>query len=293
MNNPYKSYMRVGLKAMLTLIGMLYIGNAFAQTEFEKVLSLKMDSLEAQQTKFVSRSSFVFPSNNLQSITTPSGWGGGNATYLFAVLGAIYPSFYTEGKKADMIGAAGISFGNSYKFVNISASVNITRVSEVRDFSANIVVSKQLFKSSSISVGGLQLFASESVSDAPENTYYVAFSHAIRGERSKKTGNAAWSYTIGFGTGRFLRKSPDDVASGKGKYGTGVFANVSYEVIPRLNFNAEWSGLNLGFSMGVRPMEDSSITVGFGVFNLTNYSGDRTTYMATVGIPVFLSKKNM
>ena len=293
MNNPRISYMPVCLKAVLTFIGLLCISHAFAQTEFEKALSLKMDSLADEKTKFVARSSFVFPSNNLQSITTPSGWGGGNATYLFAVLGAIYPSFYTAEKKADMIGAAGISFGNSHKFVNISASVNVTRVSEIRDFSANIVVSKQLFKTCSIAIGGLQLFADPSVSDAPENTYYVAFSQALRGERSKKTGNAAWSYTIGFGTGRFLRKSPQDVLSGKGKYGTGVFANVSYEVVPRLNFNAEWSGLNLGFSMGVRPMQDSAITMGFGVFNLTNYSGDRVTYMATIGIPVFLSKKNM
>ncbi|WP_199137668.1 hypothetical protein [Pedobacter sp. ASV12] len=293
MNYQYKSCFLAGLKGMLTLVLVWCTSQAFGQTVFEKALSLKMDSLIEEKAVFRSRSSFVLPSNNLQSITTPSGWGGGNATYFFAILGAIYPSFYTVEKKPDMIGAAGISFGNSSRFVNVSASVNVTRVSELRDLSANIVLSRQIFKSCSIAVGGLQLFADPAVSDAPENTYYIAFSHAIRGNRSQETGNAALSYTIGFGTGRFLRKSPNDVAAGKGKYGTGVFANVSYEVVKRLNLNAEWSGLNLGFSLGVRPLKNSAITMGFGVFNLTNYSGDRVTYMSTIGIPIFLDRKNI
>ena len=139
---------------------------------------------------------------------TPSGWGS-YGTFIFGVLGGIYPAGYTN--KADLIGSAGITFGNPSKAVNISASVNVARVSELQDFSVNLVLSKEIFKNSSISVGGLQLFADEKISDAAFHTYYIAFSHAVQTVKSKRPGFAALSYTIGFGTGRFLLKSPYDV----------------------------------------------------------------------------------
>lgn len=292
MNKVCKLWALGGSKGILMFIlGMAQ--QASGQVAFEKALSLKMDSLIEEKANFRLKNQFMVPSNNIQSITTPSGWGGGNTSYLFAVVGGIYPSFYVDPKKPDMIGAVGASFGNSQKFVNVSASLNITRLSEFKDFSANIILSKQIFESSSIAIGGLQLFADPAISDSPEDTYYIAFSHAVQSVPSKVPGYAALSYTIGFGTGRFLRKSPNDVTAGRGKYGTGVFANVSYEVVPRLNLNAEWSGLNLGFSFGVRPLKDSPLAMSIGVFNLTNYSGDRVTYMSTIGIPISLTRKKI
>ncbi len=247
----------------------------------------------SEKSTFYLANQIILPNNSVQSIMTPSGWGGGNTTYIFGILGGVYPAFYTDPQKADLIAALGISFGDPEKYVNVSASLNITRVSELRDFSANIILSRQVLRGSSISVGGLQLFASEKVSDSPFDTYFVAFSHAVQSVRSKSPGYSALGYTIGYGTGRFYRKSPLDVATGKGKYGTGFFGNVSYEVFRQVNLNAEWSGMNLGFSSGVRPIRGSALTFGFGIYNLlTNYSGDRIQFIGSVGYPISLDRKS-
>ena len=274
------------------VIVLLFCGSvAQAQTNFDETVDQKMNAFVNEKLLFPQYFNIILPSNNLQSVSTPSGWGGGNNAYAFVVLGGIFPALYADPEKADLISTAGISVGNPVKYVNVSASMNITRVSELRDFSANLLLSRQLPNGSSISVGGLQLFANKSVSDAPDPTFYVAYSHAVQTVKSEVDGFSALGYTIGFGTGRFLHKSPEDVRAGKGRFGTGVFASVSYEVINRLNLNAEWSGLNLGFSMGVRPVKQSAVTMGFGVHNLTRFSGDRVTFLALVGIPVFLKKQ--
>jgi hypothetical protein len=262
-----------------------------AQNVFESGLRLKMDSLIAEKGGIYMGHQIILPNNSVQSIMTPSGWGGGNSTYVFGVVGGVYPASYTDPNAGDLIAAVGISGGDPKKYINASVSVNITRVTELRDLSANIILSRQIFKGSSLSVGGLQLFASASVSDAPDGTYFIAFSHAVQSVRSKTPGYSGLGYTIGFGSGRFLEKSPQDIAHGKGKYGTGFFANVSYEVLKQVNLNAEWSGMNLGFSSGIRPIKGSALTFGFGVYNLTRYSGDRIQYIGSLGLPISLGKK--
>lgn len=261
---------------------------SYSQNPFEKDLRKKMDSLISEKGKIVI-SQYMLPNNSVSSIMTPSGWGS-YGTFIYGVLGGIYPAGYTN--KADLIGTAGITFGNPSKAVNVSASVNVARVSEFQDFSVNLVLSKEIFKNSSVSVGGLQLFADEKISDAAFHTYYIAFSHAVQTVKSKRPGFAALSYTIGFGTGRFLLKSPYDVARGKGKYGTGVFGSVSYEIFKQVNLNAEWSGLNLGFSTGFRPIKNNNLTIGLGVYNLTKYTGDRAGIIGTLGLPISLDRKS-
>jgi hypothetical protein len=260
----------------------------FAQNAFEKDLKTKMDSLISDRGLIVISQSML-PNNSVSSIMTPTGWGS-YGSFAFAVLGGIYPAGYTD--KADLIGTAGVTFGNPMRFVNISASVNVTRVSELKDLSYNLILSKQLFKSSSVSVGGLQLFPSK-LSDAPYDTYFIAFSHAVQTTPSKRPGFSALGYTIGFGTGRFLNKSPWDIDRGKGKYGTGFFASVSYEIIKQVNLNAEWSGLNLGFSTGIRPIKNNNLTFGLGVYNLTKFSGDRVGMIGTIGLPVSLDRQKL
>jgi len=278
---------KIGFIFALTAI-LFHPKQALSQNNFEKVLSKKMDSLISEKGHVII-SQTMLPNNSVSSIMTPSGWGS-YGTYVFGVVGGVYPTAYTN--KPDLISAFGLTFGNPSKWVNVSASVNITRVSELKNLSANLVVSRAIFESSSISVGGLQLFANADVSDAPEGTYYIAFSHAVQSVESKRPGFAALGYTIGFGTGRFLRKSPYDVAAGKGKYGTGFFGSISYEVFKQVNINAEWTGLNLGFSTGFRPIKNSNLTIGLGVTNLlTNYSGDRVGVIGTLGLPISLDKK--
>lgn len=272
-------------------ITFLFSHKTLAQNVFETSLKAKMDSIISEKGAVRFKDQILLPNNSVQSIMTPSGWGGGNATYVFGVIGGVFPAMYTDPQRGDLIAAVGISGGNPAKYVNASVSLNITRVSELRDFSANIILSRQIFKGSSISVGGLQLFASPSVSDAPDGTYYIAYSHAAQSVRSKTAGYSGLGYTIGYGIGRFLYKSPLDRLNGKGTYGTGFFANVSYEILRQININAEWSGMNLGFSSGVRPIRGSALTFGFGVYNLTKYSGDRVQYIGSLGLPIVLGKR--
>lgn len=262
----------------------------FSQNVFESSLKLKMDSLIKATGNFKG-GQVLLPNNSVQSIMTPTGWGGGNSTYIFGVLGGVFPTMYAEPNRGDLIAAFGVSGGDPVKYVNASFSVNITRVSELRDFSVNLILSRQIFEGSSISVGGLQLLADPDVSDAPDGTYYVAFSHASQKIRSRTAGYSGLSYTLGYGVGRFLYKSPMDRDNGKGRKGTGFFANVSYEIFRQVNLNAEWSGMNLGFSSGVRPIKGSALTFGFGIYNLTKYSGDRIQYIGTLGLPISIGKR--
>ncbi len=289
-DNRINSTVRISFLFMLGFF-FLFPKMTIAQNIFESGLRLKMDSLIAEKGPVNLGSQILLPNNSVQSIMTPSGWGGGNSTYIFGVIGGVFPAMYTDPNKGDLIAAVGISGGNPKKYVNASVSLNITRVSELRDLSVNIILSRQIFKGSSISAGGLQLLASAAVSDAPDGTYYIAYSHAAQSIRSKSPGYSGLGYTIGYGIGRFLYKSPQDIIHGKGKYGTGFFANVSYEVFRQINLNVEWSGMNLGFSSGVRPLKGSALTIGFGVYNLTKYSGDRIQYIGSLGLPIALGKR--
>lgn len=259
---------------------------------FEDKLLTKLDSLWREKEVGITFRGILLPNNAVSSVMTPSGWGGGNSTYIYVVVGGIYPAEYTDPGKADLITAAGLSFGDPKKYVNVSLSVNVGRVSELKDLSGNVIVSRQIFKASSISVGGIQLFASSAISDAPKPTFYVAFSHSVQSSKPNSSGSAKLGYTIGIGNGRFLNKSPKDISTGKGKYGTAVFANVSYEVFKNVNLNAEWSGLNLGVSSGIRPFNKLPLTIGYGVYNLTRNSSDRISFIATAAYPFLLDKKN-
>jgi hypothetical protein len=283
---------------VFALLSMVFHGASFGQNgqnAFEKDLRTKLDSLRKERFVAPVLSGILLPNGAVQSVMTPSGWGGGNSTYMYVVVGGVFPAEYTDPGKADLITAAGLSFGNSKKYVNVSLSVNIGRVSELQDLSGNFILSKQIFDASSISVGGIQLFASSSISDAPKPTFYIAFSHSVQNRNSevteKSSDHAKLGYTIGIGNGRFLNKSPKDVSTGKGKYGTAVFANISYEIFKNININAEWSGLNLGVSSGIRPFRKHPLTIGYGVYNLTRNSGDRISFIATAAYPFLLDKK--
>ncbi|MEJ5993984.1 hypothetical protein WG904_06065 [Pedobacter sp. Du54] len=288
--NRINSFVKISILCLLGIV-FLFPKTTKAQNIFEMGLRAKMDSLIAEKGPVNMGDMVLLPNNAVQSLMTPSGWGGGNSTYLFGVIGGVYPAMYTDPNVGDLVAAFGISGGNPKKYVNASLSVNISRVDNFKDFSVNLILSRQILKGSSISVGALSMFADPAVSDAPNASYYIALSHAAQSVRSRTPGYAGLSYTIGYGVGRFLYKSPQDIAHGKGKYGTGFFANVSYEVLRQINLNAEWGGMNLGFSSGVRPLKGSALTFGFGVYNLTSYSGDRIQYIGSLSLPIALGKR--
>lgn len=279
---------RLILKAAVsvsTVLFLIFAGKCFGQNDFERSVQQKMDSLLAL-VKDENLQDYLVPDDALQTITTPSGWGG-YGTYLFGDIGGIYPQVYHT--DADLIASGGVSFGNPFKAANIALSMNMTNVHRFRDFSGNFMVSRVVAAGSSISIGGLQLFAGKHYSDAPGQTYYFAFSHAVQSLPSLTPGCSRLTYSIGIGNGRFYLKSPDDIAAGRGKDGTAVFGSISYEVIHHVNVIAEWSGTNLGISTGFRPFKQP-LSFGVGIVDLTRYSGDKPGMILTVGYPLALSR---
>ncbi|RYY34150.1 MAG: hypothetical protein EOP46_14350 [Sphingobacteriaceae bacterium] len=271
--------MRVAFFYAVLIYG-LYAGGAYAQS-FESALLKATDSLLAP----VKTNTELLPNSVLQNLISPSGWGG-YGTYVFGGIGGDNPQPY--GSKADLISFAGFCIGNPEKAVNVAVSVNATDVSGTGNFSGNMVVSRRIFTGSSISAGAMQLFADRQISDAPGSTFYVAFSHAIQ-SLPNDDGSAKLTYSLGIGTGRFYNKSPFDIAAGRGKHGTAVFGGVSYQLIKWMNFNVEWSGMNLGTSVGIKPFK-SPLAIGVGLTNLTRYTNDRINTSFVVCYPLALRR---
>lgn len=265
---------------------------AFCQNQFEKELTQKIDNFLAPvpqtnlQTAQTQRE--LYPSDAPGGILIPSGFGG-YGTYLFGGLGATYPEVYRD-NKADLIASIGACVGNPVKAINFAASLNMTDVHKFRDFSGNFIVSRKLFTGTSISAGALQVFANKRHSDAPGSTFYVAVSHAIQTIESLTPGCSRLSYTIGIGSGRFYEKSPNDITAGKGKHGTAVFGSISYELIQHVNVNAEWTGMNLGISAGIRPFP-VPLSLAVGVANLTRYTNDKANMVFSIGYPLSLNRR--
>jgi hypothetical protein len=268
----------------IVVFGWFYSSPLYSQNTFEAELMKKIDSLSITLENWE-----LFPNDAPQGVTIPSGWGG-YGTYLFGFIGASYPEVYHT-NEGDLIASAGFCVGNPVKAVNFAASLNIENVSEFQSYSGNFILSRKIFKGSSISIGGLQLFTNKK-SDAPIPTFYIAFSHSIQTMPSKTPGCSKLTYTIGIGNGRFVLKSPKDVGAGKGKYGTAVFGGISYELFRRVNLNAEWTGMNLAMSLGLRPFKKISLSFGIGATDLTRYTSDKPSAVFFVGYPLSLNRKN-
>jgi hypothetical protein len=258
---------------------------AFCQSDFEKALEKKVDSLLAP-IKTDSRDGQLVPDDAPQSLTIPSGWGG-YGSYVFGSIGGVYPQTYQ--KKADLIASGGFCTGNPITGINFAAGINMADVHRLQDFSANFIISRVVSAGSSISAGGLQLFASQQYSDASGSTFYFAFSHAVQTLPSKTPGTSRLNYTIGIGSGRFYIKSADDVKSGRGRNGTALFGGVSYEIVHHVNLITEWSGMNLAVSAGLRPFKNA-LSVSMGIANLTRYSNDKRNFVFNFGYPLSLSR---
>ncbi len=227
----------------------------------------------------------IYPNPSGKGLMTPTGWGS-SRSFAFGFIGATFPQVYTN--KPDMVAAAGIGVGNSYKSVGVVGIFNILNVSEASTYSGSVIISRHIGRGTSMSIGGLNLLAS-SRSDA-DASYYIAISHASQTIKSKTPGYSAFSYTIGAGSGRFYDKSYKDSLTGKGEHGTAVFANLSFELAKGLNIIAEWSGLNLGFAIGFRPSFKFP-ALNIGVADLTRNSGDKPRLVLSLGHAFLLSKK--
>ena len=284
----------IRLSICCTIIGICLSTRAFSQTPFEKELNQRMDNFLAPvpntAIQLQQASTELYPSDAPGGILIPSGFGGWGS-YVFGGIGATYPEVYRN-NKADLISSLGFCVGNPAKAINFAASLNMTDVHNFRNFSGNFIVSRKLFRGTSISAGALQMFADVKYSDASSSTYYVAVSHAIQTIKSLTPGCSRLTYTIGIGSGRFYDKSPNDVKAGRGKHGTAVFGSISYELIQHVNVNAEWSGMNLGFSAGIRPFK-IPLSLAVGVANLTRYTSDKANMVFSVGMPLSLNRRKV
>src|ERR1700748_3486522 len=93
-----------------------------AQNAFETTLSQRFDSLLNASPATMQPSAELYPNDALQSVMTPTGWGG-YGTYVFGGIGGTYPEVYRQ-NKADLITYAGVTTGDFTKFVNAAASIN-------------------------------------------------------------------------------------------------------------------------------------------------------------------------
>lgn len=274
-----------GITFFAMILYLVYSGSVSAQSSFENELQKKTDSLLAPLKASETRDELL-PNAVLQNLISPSGWGG-FGSYIFGGVGGDYAQPY--GKKADLISFVGFCVGDPQKAVNVAFGINATDVSRADNFSGNLVVSRQIFTGSSISAGALQLFASKTLSDAPGSTFYFAFSHAVQSLPSATEGSSKLTYSIGIGSGRFYTKSPYDIEAGRGKHGTAIFGSISYELIKKVNFNMEWSGMNLGCSFGIKPFE-SPLAIGVGITNLTRYSSDKPNSSFVISYPLSIKR---
>ncbi len=217
---------------------------------------------------------------------TPTAWGS-SRSFVFASVGGSFPQSYIN--RSDLIAALGVGVGNAYKTVGLVGNLNINDVSNFSNYSANFLVTKYIHKGSSISAGALHVFANKQITDGGPS-YYIVFSHAVQNFRSKVFYYSRLTYSIGAGTGRFLDKSPKDIASGKGKYGSAVFGNVSFEAIKNLNFNLEWTGLNLCIGTSWRPSYKFP-ALGIGVADITRFSGDKPRFICQLGYAFVFNNK--
>lgn len=271
------------LFTFVQLLGFFYTIPIYAQNSFEAALTKKIQSFSASN-----KTAQLYPNDAATGLLIPSGWGG-YGTYLYGSLGGAFPEVYTN-DFLDLVASGGVSIGNPEKFLNFAAGLNVQDVSSFNNFTFDLTISRSLGKGSSISVGGMQLFALKIKSDAPEPTFYVAVSHSLQTLPSKSPGSSRLTYTIGLGSGRFLLKSPIDKMNNRGNYGTAVFGGISYEILRHINLNAEWTGLNLGISLGIAPFRKMPVSIAIGVAELTRYSSDKPNIIFALGFPLSLNR---
>lgn len=239
----------------------------FLQIYSQEVTAIPGDSSAIKSNK---KSAILYPNSAGKSLMTPGGWSA-KGKFVFLGLGGTFPQAYS--KEADLITVVGFGAGNSYKTVSIASAINVNNVSEFNNYSLSIFATHSFSKGGTIGAGAIHLFSDPKKSDS-KASFYLRYSYTIQGVPSISAGYSKINYTVGIGSGRFAKNSDKDIAEGKNRNGTILFANFSYEVIKNANINIEWSGVNLCLTAGIRPFAQLP-AVSFGIADLTRYSGDK------------------
>ena len=221
------------------------------------------------------------PNSNGKSLTTPVAWGASN-NVIFIGAGGTTPSPYSN--KADGAAVLGAGIGDPVKNLGFQFYVTSLDITAWGEYSASFHLFRDLGNASAIGVG-LENVMITSGGDSGKS-YYAVYSKGAQSNSfiNTNTGDTKLTYSIGVGSGRFGKKSPADIADGKGNYGTYVFGNIAYEVAHSFNVITDWNGLNL--NAGVSKtffFERIPVGVTVGVADLTKYSGDGARFIVSVG----------
>lgn len=226
----------------------------------------------------------AYPNMSIKALMTPTAWGS-TGKYAFASVGGTFPQPYNN--FSDLTGGVGMAVGDWGKFVSIAGIFNFTKVTSLQSYSASFIVNRKISKGNGLSAGALYLFTQKNRLD-PGPSYFIVYSHAVQSMQSEAFQTSKLCYSIGVGSGRFYHKSPKDIAIGKGKYGTAIFGNVSYEMFTNININAEWTGLNVALSTAWRPNYKWP-AFSAGVADITKSSGS-ARFIFSVGYAIMLTK---
>jgi hypothetical protein len=228
----------------------------------------------------------ALPNIHGKSLTTPIGWGAAYGS-VFAGVGGTIPSPYSS--SADGAACVGVGIGNPVKHVGLEASVTSLDISNWTRYALNLKAHHYLGHGNSVAIGVENINIKDSVASQTDSgkSYYIVYSQGVQNPHviDQETNKTRLHYSIGVGNGRFWDKSAADIAAGKGKHGTGVFGNVSYELFDAFNAIVDWNGVNLnaGVSKTFMLGRQSALGITFGVSDLTGYSGDRIRFIAGVG----------
>ena len=230
----------------------------------------------------------AYPNLHGKSLTTPVAWGNAYGTIF---MGAAYtdPGLYTPNSD----GALAIGLGVGDPFDNIGIQT-ILIAQDISDFGDRFALNAQAFRSvgngAAIGVGVENINIVDDNPDRPadsDESYYLVFSQGVGGDAfvNYDTNRSKLHYSVGVGSGRFGEKSEKDVFEGKGKDGTYVFCNVSYELFDAFNVIADWNGVNLnaGISRNFLISDSVPFVITLGAADLTDNSGDGVRFIASVG----------
>lgn len=222
------------------------------------------------------------PNQHGKSLTTPVAWGAyGNV--VFAGVGFTTPSPYST--KSDGAAVFGGGIGDPKQNLGVQAYITSIDITEWKEYSGSLHLFKKLSDANALGVGVENVMLTNG-GDSKES-FYVVFSQGVQADSfvNKSTGYSKLHFSIGAGSGRFADKSPRDVAEGKSKHGTSVFANVAYEIANEFNLISDWNGtnLNVGVSKTFWRCNRYPIVVTLAAADLTDNSSDRVRFVGAIG----------
>lgn len=229
---------------------------------------------------------YVLPNSHAKSLTTPSGWGAAYGTFYAGVSGTT-DTPYAKDDAMDGGAAIGLGVWDPVEYVGVQVTLINLDITEWNNYGMNVHVHRFLGCANSVAVGVENIRLTENDGDA-EESYYAVFSQGVVCDPfiNEKTLRTRLHFSVGIGSGRYSEKSPLDIADGKGKYGTAVFGNVSYELFDSFNLVTEWNGVNLNVGAGktFHLDEDVPLIILGGVGDLTDNSGDGARLFGGIGI---------